>query len=165
MSLYPERSLADVVAGFDREELARRFDESAAATDFGPLPAGTYRCRLLDSNFTTSKSGTPGYCLVFAVEGGEHGGRRLWHTLWLTPSAMPMSKRDLLKLGISKFEQLSEVPPRGIVADVKVIVRTDDSGSCRNRVLTFEVAQKLADPTGDADFESPYAPGGGGQGQ
>lgn len=158
MSLQPRRSLVDVVAGFDREELARQFDESAAASDFGPLPSGVYRCRAVDAAFTTSKAGTPGFCVVFAVDVGEFSGRRLWHTLWLTPRAMPMTKRDLLKLGVRRFDQLADQLPPGVVADVKVAVRVDDSGSQRNRVLAFDVLERLADPTADADFASPFLP-------
>jgi hypothetical protein len=164
MSLQPRRSLVDVVAGFNRGELAKQFAESAAASDWGPIPPGVYRCRMVDAEFVTSKSGTPGFCIGFAVERGEHTGRRLWHTLWLTPRAMPMAKRDLSKLGVHQFDQLDGLVPQRIVADVRVAVRTDDSGCQRNRVLAFEVVDILVDPTADADFASPFSPdseGGG----
>jgi len=99
MSTHPRKSLVDVLNGNAREALARQFDEAEAAGDMVPLPRGTYRCRLTDGELVTSKGGTPGYQVVFTVDDGDHKGRRLWHTAWLTPAALPMTKRDLAKAG------------------------------------------------------------------
>jgi len=121
-----------------------------------PLPRGTYRCRLTDGELVTSKSGTPGYQVVFTVDDGDHKGRRLWHTAWLTPAAMPMSKRDLGRLGIVSLDMLDRPLPGGFVCDVKVALRVDDDGvTQRNRVVSFAVVAVLADPTADDDFASP----------
>jgi hypothetical protein len=119
------------------------------------LPRGDYRCRVTDGELVTSKSGTPGYVVTFTVADGEHKGRKLWHTAWLTPAALPMSKRDLLKLGVTSLDVLERPLPAGIVCDVRVVVRTDDDGVERNRVVSFSVVELLADPTGDDDFASP----------
>jgi hypothetical protein len=45
--------------------------------------------------------------------------------------------------------------PAGFVCDVKVALRVDDDGVERNRVVSFNVVEVLADPTGDDDFASP----------
>jgi hypothetical protein len=119
------------------------------------LPRGTYRCRVTDGELVTSKGGTPGYTLTFAVDDGEHKGRKLWHTAWLTPAALPMSKRDLGRLGITSLDMLDRPLPAGFVCDVKVVLRVDDDGVERNRVVSFNVVELLADPTGDGDFASP----------
>jgi hypothetical protein len=155
MSAHPRKSLVDVLNGTGRAELARQFDETEAASDLLPLPRGSYRCRVTDGELTTSKSGTPGYSLTFSVENGEHKGRRLWHTAWLTPAALPMTKRDLAKLGVTSLDMLDGQLPAGIVCDVKVVLRADDDGVERNRVVSFDVVEVLADPTGDDDFASP----------
>ena len=155
MSTHPRKSLVDVLHGTAREALARQFDEAEAAGDMLPLPRGTYRCRVTDGELVTSKSGTPGYTLTFTVDDGDHKGRRLWHSAWLTEAAMPMSKRDLAKLGVTSLDMLDRPLPAGFVCDVKVALRVDDDGVERNRVVSFNVAEVLADPTGDDDFASP----------
>lgn len=155
MSVYPRKSLVDVLNGNARSELARQFDEAEVAGDMLPLPRGTYRCRVADGELVTSKAGTPGFQLVFVVDDGEHKGRRLWHTAWLTPAALPLAKRDLAKLGVKTLDALDRPLPAGIVCDVQVALRAGDDGSERNRVVSFSVVDVLADPTGDADFPSP----------
>jgi hypothetical protein len=155
MSTHTRKSLVDVLNGTTRDELTRKFDEAEAAGDMLPLPRGTYRCRVTDGELVTSKSGTPGYTLTFTVDDGDHKGRRLWHSVWLTEAAMPMSKRDLAKLGVTSLDQLDRPLPAGFVCDVKVALRVDDDGVERSRVLVFNVVEVLADPTGDDDFASP----------
>jgi hypothetical protein len=155
MSTHPRKSLVDVLNGTAREALARQFDEAEAAGDMLPLPRGTYRCRVADGELVTSKSGTPGYTLTFTVDDGDHKGRRLWHSAWLTEAAMPMSKRDLAKLGVTSLDMLDRPLPAGFVCDVKVALRVDDDGVERNRVVSFNVVEVLSDPTGDDDFASP----------
>jgi hypothetical protein len=155
MTKHTRKSLVDVLNGNSRAELARQFDEAEVAGDMLPLPRGTYRCRVTDGELVTSKSGTPGYSLTFVVVDGEHKGRRLWHTAWLTPAALPMTKRDLAKLGVLSLDALENPLPAGLVCDVKVALRVDDDGVERNRVVSFVVVELLADPTADDDFASP----------
>jgi hypothetical protein len=158
MSTHNRKSLVDVLAGTSRAELARQFDEAEAAGDMVPLPRGTYRSRVTDGEVVSSKGGTPGYALTFTVDDCEHKGRKLWHTAWLTPAALPMTKRDLAKLGVTSLDMLDRPLPAGIVCDVKVVLRVDDDGVERNRVVTFDVVEVLADPTADGDFASPLPP-------
>jgi hypothetical protein len=157
MSAYTRKSLVDVLNGSSRAELARQFDETEAAGDMLPLPRGTYRCRITDGELLTSKGGKPGYLLTFTVEDEGHRGRKLWHTAWLTPAALPMTKRDLAKLGVTSLDMLDRPLPAGFVCVVKVVVRADDDGVERNRVTSFEVVEVLADPTADEDFAAPAA--------
>jgi hypothetical protein len=152
--MTPRKNLADVLGGA-RADLARQFEETEVAGDLAPLPRGTYRCRVTGGELVTSKSGTPGFALTFTVDDGEHRGRRLWHNVWLTPAAMPMAKRDLGKLGVTSLDQLDRPLPAGFVCDVAVVVRADDDGTERNRVVTFGAAEVLDDPTADGDFSSP----------
>ena len=155
MTHHTRKSLVDVLHGQSRDELARQYAETEAAGDMLPLPRGAYRARVTDGELVESKGGTPGYSLTFTVDDGEHKGRRLWHTAWLTPAALPMTKRDLAKLGVTSLDMLDKPLPAGFVCDVKVVVRADDDGTERNRVVSFAVVDVLADPTGDDDFASP----------
>lgn len=157
MSTHTRKSLVDVLGGTSRDELARQFDEAEAAGDMLPVPRGEYRCRVTDGELVTSKGGTPGYSLVFTIDDGEHKGRKFWHTAWLTPAALPMTKRDLAKLGVTSLDMLERPLPAGFVCGVKVALRVDDDGVERNRVVSFNVVDVLADPTADADFASPPA--------
>ena len=149
------KRLTDVMTGHDIDDLARQFDQTEAASDLATIPRGKYRCRLVDGEVVQSKSGTTGYQLTFAVDDGEHKGRRVWHTCWLTPAALPLTKRDLAKLGVTSLDMLKHPVPSGIVCDVSVVLRTDDDGTERNRVSSFDVVDIIADPTADEDFASP----------
>jgi hypothetical protein len=155
MSGYTRKRLVDVLPSTTRDELARQFAEAEAAGDMLPLPRGTYRGRVTNGELVTSKGGTPGYSLTFTIDDGEHKGRKLWHTAWLTPAAMSMTKRDLAKLGITSLDMLDRPLPVGFMCDVKVAVRADDDGTERNRVVSFDVVEVLTDPTADDDFSSP----------
>jgi len=157
MNRMNSRRLVDILNGESREDLARRFNETAAAPEYAPVPKGTYTADLSSGELTNSGTGTPGFTLGFTIRDGENKGRRVWHTLWLTPAAMPMTKRDLAKLGILKLDQLERPIPPGIVCQIAVAVRTDDDGETRNRVTRYEVVEIQQDSTADADFSAPLA--------
>jgi hypothetical protein len=150
--MQERKRLSDILPRADRKNLDRLWAETEAADDLGPLPAGTYSCRIADGVLFTAKSGTPGFKLTFEVIDGDHAGRRIWHDVWLTPAAMSMAKRDLSKIGITHPDQLEEPLPRGILATVKLALRRDDDGTQRNRVQSFQV-------TGvEATEPEPFAP-------
>ena len=98
------KKLMDILHSSERDELARAFDQAKAAEDFGPLPKGEYTFRILSGELFTAKRGTPGYKLTLEVTEGEFEGRRTWADYWLTPAALPMTKRDLAKIGVSDLE-------------------------------------------------------------
>ena len=63
-------------------------------------------------------------------------GRSTW---WMTPAAMPQTKRDLGKLGVTSLEQLENPLPRFIRCKCKLALRKDDDGNEANRLKSFEV--------------------------
>lgn len=148
----PRRRLSDILANGQSGNLRDAWNRTEAAADFAPLPAGTYTARVVSGELFNAKSGTPGYKLAFRVLEGEHAGRQFWHDLWLTPAALPMSKRDLGKLGVTSIEQLEQPLPAGIRCTVKLALRRDDDGAEYNRVRGFDVLGIDADPTADPDF-------------
>ncbi len=132
--------LSDILAANDRDRLAKAWEKTEAAKDFTALPRGEYIAHVVDGQLTEARTtGTPGYKLTFEVIEGEFIGRRFWHDLWLTEAALPMAKRDLLKLGITQQAQLDNPLPKGIRCRVKLALRTDDDGQQYNRVRSFEV--------------------------
>ena len=122
----------------DREKLQRAWEKTPAAGDLAPLPAGEYPCRVLSGELFAAKKGTPGFKLSFEVTEGQYTDRRIWHDLWLTPQALPMSKRDLAKLGVTQLEQLEQPLPRGILVKVKIALRKDDDDKEFNKVNSFK---------------------------
>ena len=138
--MTPRKSLSDILHQSDQQSLSAAWDNSEAAEDFAPLPAGAYIARIVSGELFTSKTkGTPGYKLAFCVLEGDHVGRQFWHDTWLTPAAMPMAKRDLGKLGVTAIEQLERPLPPGIRCRVKLALRKDDDGTEYNQVRSFEV--------------------------
>jgi hypothetical protein len=132
------RKLSDILNG-GGESLRLAWANTAAASDFTPLPAGTYVARIVSGELATAKSGTPGYKLTFKVLEGEYAGRQFWHDIWLTAAALPMAKRDLGKLGVTSLEQLEKPLPPGIRCGVKLALRRGDDGTEYNRVRAFDV--------------------------
>ena len=143
------KRLTDVLNG-GTDTLRTAWDATAAAAEFAPLPAGTYVARLAAGEPSAARSGTPGYKLTFRVLEGPHAGRYLWHDLWLTAAALPMTKRDLAKLGVMSPEQLERPLPPGIRCRVQVALRREDDGREHNRVRSFEVVG--VDDVADDDF-------------
>lgn len=130
------------------------WNNTEAAGEFEPLPPGEYVARIADGELKQSRSNsTPGYCLTFEVlEPVEFAKRRFWLDCWLTPGAMPVTKRDLAKLGVVELTQLEQPLPRWIVCRCKVSRRKDDDGNVTNRVKSFVVV-RIDPPESD-----PFAP-------
>ncbi len=134
-----------------------RWDNTEAAGDFGPVPRGEYQCHVTRGELESSRlKATPGYKVEFTICDGEYRGRKLWLDCWLTPAALAMSKRDLMKLGIATPEQMEYPLPRGIRCRVTVVLHADDNGIERNRVRSFEVIG-IDEPEVDA-FAPPPPP-------
>ena len=132
-----------------REQLARAWDDTKAADEFKPLPSGEYIARIIDGGLFTSRTNqTPGYKLTFQVVEGEYTGRRFWDDLWLSAPALPMTKRDLAKLGVNSLDQLEAPIPQGIVCQVKLALRHDDDNTEYNRLRSF-VVLRVELPTPD----------------
>jgi hypothetical protein len=140
------------------------WDQTEAADDgFNPLPAGIYRCLVSDGRRSRARSGTESYKLTFIVIDGEYANRKCWLDLWLTPRALSMTKRDLIKLRIHRPEQLDQAPPTGIVCDVKVVVRAvEDGAGDYNQVKGFVVVAD-APPPGTLEPDDEHDQGGEGE--
>ena len=116
--------LSDILNNGDGERIRRKWNETEAADEFGPLPPGEYVAHIIDGDLEQSRSkGTPGYKLEFKVIEGEHSGRHFWHDVWLTEAALPQAKRDLGKLGVTDLSQLEQPLPRFIRVKAKVVLR------------------------------------------
>jgi hypothetical protein len=164
MSEKNPKKLSDILNGESHEELSRLFDAVEAAPDFTPVPADNYEVDFVSGQMCESQRGVTGYTCVFEVSDGEHRGRKIWHTIWISKASLPYAKRDLMKLGIHSLEQCKKPVPPGIFCTVKVVIRTEDDGTQRNRVTHIEAGGVRQDPTADPDFDTPppSGPSGGG---
>lgn len=154
------KSLSDILREGEQESLAKEWDKTEAAEEFAPLPTGEYVARIIAGALFISTKGTPGYKLSFRVLEGDHAGRQFWDDIWLTPAALPMAKRDLLKLGVKALEQLENPLPPGIRCRVKLTKRTEDDGTEFNKVRRFDVLGiDTPEPDAFAPGDSPPAEG------
>ena len=146
--------LSDILAANDGNELKKLWDSTEAAGELSPLPAGEYTAHIIDGKFDNStRKGTPSYKLTFKILEGEHAGRLIWLDCWLTPAALPQTKRDFAKLGVTSFDQLEQSLPKYIRCKCKLALRRDDDGNERNRLKSFEVIGI------DKPEVDPFAPG------
>lgn len=156
---HERKSLSDILRGSSRETLASAWDSTAAADEMGPLPAGEYIARIVTGELMASRTNaTPGYRLTFRVLEGDFVNRRFWYEIWLTPAALPMAKRDLLKIGVKMLEQLERPIPQGMRCKVRLSLRKNDQGDEFNAVKAFEVIG--IDPPEVEPFAPPSAEGG-----
>lgn len=138
------RTFSEIAAGIDPQAFADKFDATQAADELRPIPVGKYRCLVVAGEFEQSRNATPGYRVEFKIEDGEYAGRRVWLDCWLSEKALPLARRDLAKLGIDRFEQLAKPLPKGLLADVKVGLRTSEDGASFNRVLDFAIVGRVS---------------------
>jgi hypothetical protein len=132
------KRLSDILQqASDREKLQHAWKMTEAAAEFEPLPKGEYTFRIIAGDLFTSKRGTPGYKLTLEVTDGDYDGRRVWADFWLTPAALPMTKRDLAKIGIADLRQLEHPLPAVILIKGKLALRADEDGNQSNRLLRF----------------------------
>lgn len=132
--------LSDILNNGDGERIRCAWNETEAADEFGPLPAGEYIAHIIDGDLEQSRSkGTPGFKLTFRVVEGDYTGRKFWLDVWLTEAALPQAKRDLGKLGVTDLAQLEQPLPRFIRVKAKVVLRRDGDGTEYKRVRRFDV--------------------------
>ena len=158
--------LDDILNG-GGDDFNEMWDTTPAAGEFEPLPAGRYKAIITDGRLAESRANkTPSYKLVFEIlEPAAFAGRKVHLDLWLTPKALATSKRDLAKVRIVTPQQLRQAPPTGVIADVRVALRTTDDGAQFNRVAAFQVigegtppgalepdAAELDEDDGEGDF-------------
>ena len=68
---------------------------------------------------------------------------------------MPMSKRDLAKIGVTDLEQLEKPLPAGILIKGKLALRRNDDGNESNRLIRFEfIGIEPGDPFEPEDDEA-----------
>ena len=62
---------------------------------------------------------------------GDFQGRKLWLDCWLTPAALPQSKRDLAKLSVEPIQDLAREP---LAFDMPTTTTRSESASADRRL-------------------------------
>lgn len=136
------------------------FDSTTAAPEIPTvIPRGKYQADWVAITTGESLAGTPRIVLTFEIIDGEFAEKRLWLDLYLTPKAMPRTKRELGKLGIESSEDWCRPVPHWIRCFLRVVVETTDDGKQRNKIADFEVIAF------EAELPDPFAPNSEGGGQ
>ncbi|MGL4462735.1 MAG: DUF669 domain-containing protein [Planctomycetia bacterium] len=135
---YTKILSAGNAGGDDFDDL---FAKTKAVDTFQPLPDGVYECHVDAGELTAAKTGTKCYRLKLRVLDGDHAGRLLWKTLWLSPAALPRSKAELEKLGVTTSAQMRRPFPPGVVVRAVVKVEPDQDGEPRNEVKKVAVVR------------------------
>ena len=128
------KKLTDILEKSTREKIGRIWDSTKAAPDLKTLPSGEYRCRVAGGELFNAGTGTPGYRLKLVVMDGEHTDQVVWHDLWLSEAALPMTKRNLGKIGITSVEQLEQPLPESILVLASIALQKREDGTEVNRV-------------------------------
>lgn len=132
--------LSDILHGNGNGDIRELWNRTDAAAELAPLPAGMYDATIVKGElFTSKEKQTPGYRLEFVVADGDFRNRRFWHDLWLTPAALPQTKRDASKLGVTDLAQLERPLPARFKCRVKLVLHKTDNGETFNKVRRFDV--------------------------
>ena len=138
--------------------LAELFNSTAPAAPKLLLPAGEYPARAVGAKLDETRRGTKLYAMTLEVADGTHTGARLVARWYLSPAALPYSRRDLEALGLDVYEKLK----RGDVPDgplrMRVALQTKDDGSQRNEVLAvFPGATPTPKPNSPSVCDEPHS--------
>jgi hypothetical protein len=107
-----------------------------AAPDHEALANGVYEAEPTKIEIFHAKSGTPGIKIHWRIVAGEFTGRRIWQDLWLSPAALPFTKRVLAEL---RMPSPDSPIPDGIVCAVQVVRKVSETTG----VLFNEVKQQI----------------------
>ena len=140
-----------------------RFDETAPAPDFAPLPPGIYTARVLKGEYTTTRAGADAYRIRFEVTEGPHAGKTVIRTWTFSERALPYTKRDLALFGLTTSAKLLTPfpePGRDYIVRLVVALQRGDDGTEWNDIkrVTLLSAGPPTDPP--APPTAPPAPTG-----
>lgn len=132
-----EREYLQKLKEFDREW---KDTEPAQEGVFDPLPPGSYEAILIDASLTESSTGTVGLNCQFEVTKGDHEGRYLFHTFWVTGKNLPYVKRDMGVLGYSPASAADLVNAKRHLMNKKAVLsvgQEEYEGKTHNKVRSF----------------------------
>lgn len=92
----PKRGQSMPKINFENVDAPRPFEPEHG----DPVPPGTYVCRVVSVEETTTRHGDEMWRLRFVIEEGPHRGRLLWDNLPFSEAALPRLKLACAALGL-----------------------------------------------------------------
>lgn len=149
-------------------QLGQTFDAASLpeSTDYSPIPAGWYRCRITEASLETTKAGTGQYIKCrYDVLDGPHANRVFFGNINIrnpNPKAEEIGAEQLGKLmrsiGLARVSDTDQLV--GGVMQVKVTIRQSEQYGDSNEVKDWK-AEGGAGATSAGASTPPPAPTGG----
>lgn len=86
-------------------DLLNEAKQNGGPQDFGPIPAGEYRFKVLEAETRQTQNGKTKYTIKAQVQDGPHAGRLVWDDLIVSPEssgAMGFFFRKMAAIGLGK---------------------------------------------------------------
>lgn len=115
------------------------------------LPEGAYEAEIVDAAEVTSKQGTPGINVKFAV---AHDGKTItvYDNLWATSKALPIVQQRLAAAGLPHNNEVDLAPSMLIGRHVVITIRHDEyQGEKKEKVYNWAPTGAPHDMTIDGD--------------
>ena len=122
--------------------------EPAQEGSFEPLPEADYELIVIDAEMAKSSAGNVGLNVQFEVTQGDHEGRYVYHTFWLTKPNLKFVKRDLAILGYEPASVAEILKAKPKLMHKKVVARL---GQETYDGKTFAVVRVIDGDTLDVD--------------
>ena len=127
-------------------------NENSGGKDFSPIPEGTYKAVIFESEMKQTKTGGQMLVLTWEIKEGEHTGRRIWDRLNVVnknPKAESIAKQDLasicMAMGLSGCADSEELHWKDV--DIKVVVRPPSNGyDASNEIKGYAAPAGAATP-------------------
>ena len=124
---------------------------------FEAIPKGIYAAEIDQLDFGMSKSsGAPMFTIIFAIDGGEYAGRKLYFYASFSPKALSGTKTALLRIDPTIFNgpfKPEEIANNGTLLGKKVRIKVtheDYNGETHARIQTI-LAPAAAGEAGSSD--------------
>lgn len=128
------------------------------AQDFGPAPAGTYLCRVMEAKAATTRFDDDMWKLTLEIAEGQYKGKQIWDNVVFSQNAMPRAKLICRSFGLSTEGETDIFPEdlRGREAYVTVEVEdyVNKEGQNRQRNSVTFGGYASADDAGAASVRS-----------
>jgi hypothetical protein len=124
----------------------------AGGKDFSPIPEGTYKAVIFDSEVKPTKTGGEMLVLTWEIKDGPHSGRRIWDRLNVknkNPKAESIAKQDLaaicMAMGLNGVADSEELHWKDV--SIKVVVRPPENGyDASNEIKGYAAPAGAATP-------------------
>ncbi|MBI3820081.1 MAG: DUF669 domain-containing protein [Planctomycetes bacterium] len=127
------------------DSLDDAYENATPASDLS-LPPGWYRIKVFSAELSQSSNAKPFLKLEFVILDGDHTGEIINRYFWLSPAAIPFSKRDLASLGFGDSRP-SEIAARANFDDLAFIWGRVGSRTYGGRTFSELQAFSKEDPT------------------